>query len=199
MGLLLQQHGVGRRQTEPSPGRRALPTVEGNPLELPYWRMEPANQLAIGACASPSREVYACYSDGAGEVLPLLRRPPRAGRRRGYLSRPRVILISGAERTAKANGLTPGPCPQQQPIPGPPFTNWRGRVRSAMRRRCSSFARELREEDIVKYALLRIPGEIADRFCEYQDPLSIEQKLEHLVRIPGVTGAEVVHPTKWIR
>jgi xylose isomerase len=37
-------------------------------------------------------------------------------------------------------------------------------------------------------------GKLRDRFCEYQEPLSIEQKLERMTRIPGVSGAEVVHP-----
>ncbi|MPY86771.1 MAG: TIM barrel protein [Luteitalea sp.] len=33
-----------------------------------------------------------------------------------------------------------------------------------------------------------------DRFCEYQEPRTLEQKFEMMRRIPGVTGAEVVHP-----
>jgi xylose isomerase len=37
-------------------------------------------------------------------------------------------------------------------------------------------------------------GKLRDRFCEYQEPLSIEQKLERMTQIPGVSGAEVVHP-----
>ena len=37
-------------------------------------------------------------------------------------------------------------------------------------------------------------GKLRDRFCEYQEPLTIEQKLERMARIPGVSGAEVVHP-----
>jgi xylose isomerase len=37
-------------------------------------------------------------------------------------------------------------------------------------------------------------GKLRDRFCEYQEPLSIEQKLERMAQIPGVTGAEVGHP-----
>ncbi len=37
-------------------------------------------------------------------------------------------------------------------------------------------------------------GKLRDRFCEYQEPLSIEQKLERMTHIPGVSGAEVVHP-----
>jgi len=37
-------------------------------------------------------------------------------------------------------------------------------------------------------------GKLRDRFCEYQEPLAIEQKLERMTRIPGVSGAEVVHP-----
>jgi xylose isomerase len=37
-------------------------------------------------------------------------------------------------------------------------------------------------------------GKLRDRFCEYQEPLSIKEKLERLAHIPGVSGAEVVHP-----
>lgn len=37
-------------------------------------------------------------------------------------------------------------------------------------------------------------GKLRDRFCEYQEPLTIEQKLETMGRIPGVAGAEVVYP-----
>jgi xylose isomerase len=37
-------------------------------------------------------------------------------------------------------------------------------------------------------------GKLRDRFCEYQEPLTIAQKLETMARIPGVQGAEVVHP-----
>ena len=37
-------------------------------------------------------------------------------------------------------------------------------------------------------------GRLRDRFCEYQEPLTIEQKLETMGRIPGVAGAEVVFP-----
>src|SRR5450759_905452 len=37
-------------------------------------------------------------------------------------------------------------------------------------------------------------GKLRDRFCEYQEPLSIKEKLERLTHIPGVSGAEVVHP-----
>jgi len=37
-------------------------------------------------------------------------------------------------------------------------------------------------------------GRLRDRFCEYQEPLTIVQKLEAIGRIPGVAGAEVVYP-----
>jgi xylose isomerase len=37
-------------------------------------------------------------------------------------------------------------------------------------------------------------GRLRDRFCEYQEPRSIVEKLEIMARIPGVAGAEVVHP-----
>jgi xylose isomerase len=37
-------------------------------------------------------------------------------------------------------------------------------------------------------------GKLRDRFCEYQEPRSIVEKLELMARIPGVAGAEVVYP-----
>ncbi len=37
-------------------------------------------------------------------------------------------------------------------------------------------------------------GKLRDRFCEYQEPQTIAQKLETMARIPGVAGAEVVYP-----
>ena len=47
----------------------------------------------------------------------------------------------------------------------------------------------------MKHAIITsFLGKLRDRFCEYQEPLSIEQKLERMTRIPGVSGAEVVHP-----
>ena len=47
----------------------------------------------------------------------------------------------------------------------------------------------------MKHAIITsFLGKLRDRFCEYQEPLSIQQKLERMAQIPGVTGAEVVHP-----
>jgi xylose isomerase len=47
----------------------------------------------------------------------------------------------------------------------------------------------------MKHAIITsFLGKLRDRFCEYQEPLPIEQKLERMTRIPGVSGAEVVHP-----
>jgi xylose isomerase len=37
-------------------------------------------------------------------------------------------------------------------------------------------------------------GRLRDRFCEYQEPRGIIEKLELMSRIPGVAGAEVVYP-----
>ena len=37
-------------------------------------------------------------------------------------------------------------------------------------------------------------GLLRDRFCEYQEPRTLEQKLDLMQKIPGVAGAEVVHP-----
>src|SRR5579872_5448154 len=47
----------------------------------------------------------------------------------------------------------------------------------------------------LKHAIITsFLGKLRDRFCEYQAPQSIQQKLERMAQIPGVTGAEVVHP-----
>jgi xylose isomerase len=47
----------------------------------------------------------------------------------------------------------------------------------------------------MKHAIITaFLGKLRDRFCEYQEPLTIEQKLETMGRIPGVSGAEVVFP-----
>ena len=47
----------------------------------------------------------------------------------------------------------------------------------------------------MKHAIITsFLGKLRDRFCEYQEALSIQQKLERMAQIPGVTGAEVVHP-----
>ena len=37
-------------------------------------------------------------------------------------------------------------------------------------------------------------GRLRDRFCEYQAPLTIAEKLATMAKIPGVAGAEVVFP-----
>lgn len=37
-------------------------------------------------------------------------------------------------------------------------------------------------------------GKLRDRFCEYGEDLSVVQKLEHIARIPGVSGVEMVYP-----
>jgi xylose isomerase len=37
-------------------------------------------------------------------------------------------------------------------------------------------------------------GRLRDRFCEYQGPLSIDEKLERAAAIPGVEGVEIVFP-----
>lgn len=47
----------------------------------------------------------------------------------------------------------------------------------------------------MKHAIITaFLGRLRDRFCEYQEPLSLVQKLERMSAIPGVTGAEVVFP-----
>jgi xylose isomerase len=48
---------------------------------------------------------------------------------------------------------------------------------------------------VLKHAIITaFLGRLRDRFCEYQEPLTLVQKLERLAAIPGVSGAEVVHP-----
>lgn len=47
----------------------------------------------------------------------------------------------------------------------------------------------------MKHAIITaFLGSLRDRFCEYQEPRTLEQKFELMQRIPGVTGAEVVFP-----
>lgn len=47
----------------------------------------------------------------------------------------------------------------------------------------------------MKHAIITaFLGLLRDRFCEYQEPRTLEQKLDIMRRIPGVTGAEVVFP-----
>src|ERR1035437_1404110 len=59
----------------------------------------------------------------------------------------------------------------------------------------SRFHFPLKGRQPMKHAIITsFLGKLRDRFCEYQEPLSIEQKLERMTRIPGVSGAEMVHP-----
>lgn len=37
-------------------------------------------------------------------------------------------------------------------------------------------------------------GRLRDRFCEYGEDLDVVEKLEHIARIPGVQGVEIVYP-----
>ena len=37
-------------------------------------------------------------------------------------------------------------------------------------------------------------GKLRDRFCEYGEDLGVVEKLEHIARIPGVQGVEMVYP-----
>lgn len=47
----------------------------------------------------------------------------------------------------------------------------------------------------MKHAIITsFLGKLKDRFCEYQEPRTLEQKFEIMARIPGATGSEVVHP-----
>lgn len=47
----------------------------------------------------------------------------------------------------------------------------------------------------MKHAIITsFLGKLKDRFCEYQEQRTLEQKFEMMQRIPGVAGTEVVHP-----
>jgi xylose isomerase len=47
----------------------------------------------------------------------------------------------------------------------------------------------------VKHALIvAFFGRFRDRFCEYQQPLSIREKLERAARVAGVEGVEIIYP-----
>jgi len=47
----------------------------------------------------------------------------------------------------------------------------------------------------MKHAIITsFLGKLKDRFCEYQEPRTLEQKFDMMARIPGASGAEVVHP-----
>jgi len=47
----------------------------------------------------------------------------------------------------------------------------------------------------MKHAIITaFLGQLRDRFCEYQEPRTLEQKLNLMRSIPGVSGAEVVYP-----
>src|SRR5450759_1344506 len=37
-------------------------------------------------------------------------------------------------------------------------------------------------------------GKLRDRFCEYQAPLPVEEKLERAAAIPGIEGVELIYP-----
>jgi xylose isomerase len=40
-------------------------------------------------------------------------------------------------------------------------------------------------------------GKLRDRFCQYQAPLPVEEKLERAAAIPGVQGVELIYPDEW--
>ena len=47
----------------------------------------------------------------------------------------------------------------------------------------------------MKHALIvAFFGSFRDRFCEYQRPLSIREKLERAARVTGVEGVEIIYP-----
>jgi hypothetical protein len=51
-----------------SPGAARFQQLKETLSALPYWRMEPANELAIGGtCLAIPGDVYACYSDSPSE------------------------------------------------------------------------------------------------------------------------------------
>ena len=49
----------------------------------------------------------------------------------------------------------------------------------------------------MKHAIITaFLGKLRDRFCEYQEPRTLVEKLELMARIPGVSGAEIVYPAE---
>jgi xylose isomerase len=47
----------------------------------------------------------------------------------------------------------------------------------------------------MKHAIISaFLGKLRDRFCEYQEPLTVIEKLDRVAQIPGVAGVELVHP-----
>jgi xylose isomerase len=50
---------------------------------------------------------------------------------------------------------------------------------------------------MMKHGLLvTFFGKLQDRFCEYQQPVSLLDKLENAARIPGVAGVELIFPNE---
>ena len=55
------------------PGMERFQLLKNTLAALPYWRMEPANQLAVGGpCLALAGEAYACYLEGAQITVNLL-------------------------------------------------------------------------------------------------------------------------------
>ena len=107
-----------------------------------------------------------------------------------YSYRTNAPFYLGGQEWWDALDITPGPHTLRvvaYDMRGPRFTSL-----------CSILARfhfPLKGRKTMKHAIITsFLGKLRDRFCEYQEPLSIEQKLERMAQIPGVTGAEVVHP-----
>ena len=44
--------------------------------------------------------------------------------------------------------------------------------------------------------LLTFFGKMQDRFCTYQQPMSLLDKLEHAARVPGAAGVELIYPNE---
>ena len=113
---------VVKPEPEP-PGAARFQQLKETLSELPYWRMEPANQLAIGGlCLAIPGEVYACYSDGAGEgssAPPGGRRGPGAAAAT-FRGRGVILNLRGLNGPAKGEWIdTWTGAREQQPIPGP--------------------------------------------------------------------------------
>lgn len=95
-----------------SPGNARFQQLKETLEALPYWRMEPVNELSIGGpCLAIPGEVYACYSDSPAEGG----NPP--GGRRGPGAGPPGAQAGAGRGGAAGGGRGPG-------VPG---MNFRGR------------------------------------------------------------------------
>lgn len=131
---------VIKPEPEP-PGAARFQQLKETLSELPYWRMEPANELASGGvCLAVPGEVYACYSEspderfsgppgGRGSGAASAGGPGRAGSAAGrgragapmvFRGRGVILNLRALNGPAKAEWIdTWTGAREQQPIPGP--------------------------------------------------------------------------------